>query len=247
MKLTFDYSLFGLEPRDLVVYEAMLKRPEASSIRTIAAEVGMNRGTTFEIIKKLVSLGMVAAYYKNSRKYYRAEPPARFKQYATDRHQALADQLTKIDQYVSGLEAAQLSSDDKLFGKVYEGEEEIAALLKDILITVGGSSDKSYRVISSAEVSNHLYSKFRNFTRQRIKLGIQVRVIAVGKGDKLADLAERKTLTSEKLPASYIIIYADKVAQIALTNLGSIRGQLVENSGVAHLQRLLFDKLWESL
>ena len=247
MKLSFDYTLFGLEPRDLAVYEAMLRNQEASSIRTIAAEVNMNRGTTFEIIKKLVRLGLVAGYFKNSRKYYRARSPASLRRYAKERQGNITDELQKVERYVSELESLHPKDSLQQFGQHYEGEEEIAVLLKDVLATVAAAKDKTYRVISSAEVRHHIYGKFQNFTRQRIKLGVFVRVLSVGGEDQLAELAERKRLTSDEVPASYIIIYGDKVAQITLTTLGEIQGSVVENAGVAQLQRLLFDKLWETL
>lgn len=247
MKLSFNYKLFGLEPRDLKVYEAMLTNPEACSIRTIAAQVGMNRGTTFEVIKKLAVLGMVSGYYRNSRKYYRAESPQSLRQYAEDRHMAVSEAVQQVSRYADELETLRPEQAAVPFGRLYEGEEEIAALLQDVLTTVAGSGGRLYRVISSAEVRNHLYGKFRNFTRQRIKQGISVRVIGVGGQGEQADLAERKVLTTENVPASYIIIYGDKVAQITLTNLGEVQGSVVENTGVAQLQRLLFDKLWDTL
>lgn len=247
MKLSFDYALFGLEPRDLMVYEAMLTNPEASSIRTVAAQVHMNRGTTFEIIKRLVSIGAVVGYYKNTRKYYRAAPPETLTAYAAQRQQAMAEELQKVENYATRLRNLQPESAMQQFGRHYEGEAEIAALLQDVLITVAATHDKSYRVVSSAEVSNHLYGKFRNFTRKRIKHGLAVRVIGVGGEGKKAELSERKILTSEQAPPAYIIIYGEKVAQITLTSLGEIQGSVVENPGVAHLQRLLFDKLWVTL
>lgn len=247
MKLTFDYSLFGLEPRDLMVYEAMLTNPEASSIRTIAAQVNMNRGTTFEIIKKLVAIGVAAGYYKSKRKYYRAAPPEMLRQYAAQRQQAVTEELQKIEVYAARLEKLQPQGLGQQFGRHYEGEAEIAALLQDVLITVAADADKSYSVVSSAEVSSHLYGQFRNFTRQRIKMGLSVKVIGVGGEGKNAELSERKTLTTAQAPPSYIIIYGNKVAQITLTGLGDIQGSVVENAGVAHLQRLLFDQLWKNL
>lgn len=247
MKLPFDYRLFDLEPRDLMVYEAMLTNPDAHSIRTIAAQVNMNRGTTFEIIKKLVTVGLAAGYFKNSRKYYRAEPPESLKKYASQRQRSITDEVSRVEQYVEHLEAVQPQSPAQQFSKYYEGEEEIAALLQDVLETVSGLPDKTYRAVSSAEVRNHLYGKFRNYTRQRIKHGIHVQVIGVGGEDAIADLAERTVLSPDEIPASYIIIYGDKVAQITLTSLGDIQGAVVDNPGVAQLQRLLFDKLWERL
>jgi sugar-specific transcriptional regulator TrmB len=247
MKLTFDYTLFGLEPRDLRVYEAMLTNPEASSIRTIATSVNMNRGTTFEVIKKLVRLGLVAGYYKNSRKYYRAEQPDALRKYAAERQNALQEELRSVSEYAKQLESLRPENTMQPFGRHYEGDEEIAVLLQDVLATVAEDPEKTYRVVSSAEVKNQMYKKFRNFTRHRIKMGLLVRVISVGGESALAELAERKSLTADQSPPSYIIIYGDKVAQLTLTSLGQVQGSVVENAGIAQLQRLLFDKLWDSL
>lgn len=247
MKLTFDNNLFGLEPRDLKVYETMLLSQEPVSIRTLAASANLNRGMAFEIIKKLVGLGLVSGQYRGSRRMYRAEPPEALRRHAEAAQNALADELPKLQSYTRQLEAVAPKEPDPQFGRHYDGEEEIAALLRDVLTSVSGLEEKSYRVISSAEVSNHMYRKFHNFTRQRIKHGISVRVIGVGGEDKLAELAERKRLATGEVPASYIIIYGDKVAHISLTSLGDIQGSVTENAGVATLQKLLFDKLWESL
>lgn len=247
MSMPFDYSLFDLEPRDLKIYETMLASPEASSIRTIAASTNMNRGTTFEVIKKLVRLGLVAGYYKSSRKYYRAEPPEALTKLSRERQTAVQSELANVERYARELKSRQVVEPHQQFGRHYEGEEEIAVLLQDVLQTVAALPDKTYRSVSSAEVSSHMYKKFRNFTRQRVKQGIHVDVIAVGGGGELAELSQRKILTTDRIPAGYVIIYGDKVAQITLTSLGNIQGSIIEDAGVAALQRLLFDKLWQTL
>jgi len=231
----------------MVVYEAMLANQETGSIRTIAAVVGMNRGTTFEVIKKLVRLGLAYSYYKGSRQYYRAETPEKLEQFAIDRSRSLDQELDNVARYAQRLSTLQPEMGNTHFNRYYDGEDEIAVLLQDVLQTVANQSDRMYRVISSAEVSNHLYAKFRNFTRQRIKLGVSVEVIGVGSEGELAELAERKRLAAHEVPASYVIIYGSKVAQITLTDLGSIQGSLIDDPGIAELQKLLFDALWITL
>jgi len=247
MNSRFDYEAFGLEPRDIILYETMLALPEAASIRTIAEAARMNRGTTFEIIKKLTQAGLIGSHYKNKRKYYQAQPPTRLLAYAEDKQNVMAVEMTKLTSYVEHLKTQQTQPADEQFTQFYDGEEEIAALLRDVLQTVAATKDKTYRVISSAEVRNHLYGKFRNFTRQRIKLGINVNVIGVGALGARAKLAEIKSLSSTDSPACYIIIYGDKVAQISLSEFGVVHGVLVQNSGVTALHSLMFDHLWSTL
>ncbi len=247
MKMTFDTELFGLEPRDMLVYETLLSCPDDISIRTLAAKTRLNRGTAFEVMKKLVACGLVAAHYKGSRKHYRALDPSSVQSYAERRSQAIVTELTKVDNYVTSLEAISKFDATGQFGQLYEGQDEIALLLQDVLSTVAAIDSKSYRVVSSAEVSNHLYAKFRNFTRQRIRLKLSVRVLAIGGEDSLAGLAERKVLSSEQIPPGYIIIYGSKVAQISLNHAGDIQGSVVDNAGIAQLQSVLFDALWEAV
>ena len=53
-----DFSLIGLSVRDKRVYEALINSPEAS-IRTIAEQTGINRGSVFESLKDLQRVGLV--------------------------------------------------------------------------------------------------------------------------------------------------------------------------------------------
>ena len=247
MSRPFNYQLFGLEPRDIAVYEAMLQSPDATSIRGIALIANQNRGTAFEIIKKLAELGLVGSQYKNKRRYYFAKSPSALKTYAEEIQSNLSSEISRVDSYISQLKDTKTQGLGKQFTQFYDGEEEIAALLRDVLATVNKTRNKSYRVVSSAEVRNHLYGKFRNFTRKRITLGISVNVIGVGEIGSKARLAKTKLLTNEESPDSYIIIYADKVAHISLSELMQIQGVLIQDEGIAKLHSLMFDGLWDSL
>ncbi len=247
MNKPFNYRLFGLEARDILVYEAMLESPEAASVRAIASLTKQNRGTTFEIIKKLAGLGLVGSHYKNKRKYYFAKSPSVLKSYAEEVQKNISTEIESVGRYVSTLESTKAKEFNDQFTQFYDGEEEIAALLRDVLSTMETMNSKNYRVISSVEVRNHLYGKFKNFTRQRIKSGISVKVIGVGELGSTARLAQTKLLTNQLSPDSYIIIYGDKVAHISLSKFMEVQGVLILDSGIAKLHKLMFDHLWDSL
>ena len=247
MSKPFNYQLFGLEQRDIAVYEAMLVLPKASSIREIAAKTRLNRGTAFEVIKKLSSLGLIGQHFKNKRRYYFAKPPSSLVSYAEEIQSSLSAELINIDSYVLRLKSAKIQELSEQFTQFFDGEDEIAALLRDVLDTMKLEKNKQYRVISTAEVRNQLYAKFRNFTRQRIKLGISVQAIGVGQIGSRADLSETRLLKTVDLPASYMIIYADKIAAISLSDVLDIRAVLIKDSGISKLQAMIFDHLWNSL
>ncbi len=49
----------GLDPRQVDVYQSLHKLGPAS-IRDVAAEAGINRGSTYETLKQLVTLRLVS-------------------------------------------------------------------------------------------------------------------------------------------------------------------------------------------
>lgn len=245
MPKPFDLSLLNLEVRDLRVYQALWRQAGPQSIRAIAEAVSLNQGTTFTVIKKLQKAGLVSAQYRLKRKYYAAEDPQKLESYALERQLALAAEMEKIKIY-----GADLKNQSKItahqFTKFYDGEEEVAALLMDVLDTVSQMPKKQYQVYSSAEIRNHLYAKFRNFTRRRVQLGIEVQVLAVGRPGRKAKFADRHLLMNVQAdaPAAYIIIYGDKVAQISLPETGYIQAVVVQDAAIAALQRIMFNQMW---
>jgi hypothetical protein len=99
-------------------------------------------------------------------------------------------------------------------------------------------------------VRQYLYRKFPGFTDKRIAEGIEVKVIAVGAGGDETPKSARKWLSE---PAdgqgisSYTIIYGPKVATISIAADNTPYGVIVEDLGAAGMQRLLFERLWETL
>jgi hypothetical protein len=92
-----------------------------------------------------------------------------------------------------------------------------------------------------------LYKNFKNFSEERIKKGIRVKVIALGSGGNLRGLDERKWLKEEQENPTYIIIYDNKTAYISLNNRGKTFGVVIESDGVAGMQKLIFKNLFKTL
>jgi hypothetical protein len=76
-----------------------------------------------------------------------------------------------------------------------------------------------------------------------------VQVIAIGEGSDTEGLSARKWLpdSEESELSSYTIIYADKVANISISSDFTPYGVVIEDAGVASMQRLLFKRLWDTL
>ena len=78
----------GLSQREISTYLALLKLGSAS-IRDIAAQTGINRGTTYETLKDLAGKGVVSYFPKGKRRIFSAEPPEKLLELAEEKRQSL--------------------------------------------------------------------------------------------------------------------------------------------------------------
>ena len=249
MSVPFNYKLLGLETRDMRVYEMLLEREETASVRNVAEWTGLNRGVVFDVMKKLTEFGLLSANQRGKQKRYYANDPTVLKTLLRQKQDEITREQDVISDYTDALKRRGKTAIPTQFAAMYEGEEEIAALLRDVLMTVSKLPEKSYCIISAAEVRGYLYKKFTNFTRQRIAFGLHVRSIGAGSVGELAPMSERKNLPANDMraPACYVIIYGDKVAQISLHDNLVPYGIVINNKELASLQQLMFDNLWQSI
>jgi sugar-specific transcriptional regulator TrmB len=240
----------GLNPRQLETYTALLKLG-AASIRQIAAASGINRGSTYEDLKQLMAVGLVSFHHNGTRQKFFAEPPEKMYDLLAQKHRDLELAEEKAAQLIRQLTPLQDSTTEAPIIRFYEGDEGVAAILRDVLMTMRSSDNKEYFAYSSRPLRQYIYRLFPNFTRQRIKEGIKVRVIAIGEGGELAGLDERKWMRDTTGPgadvSSYSLIYGDKVAFIALSANNTPHGVIVHEPGMASMQRLLFEQLWRAI
>ncbi len=237
----------GLNQREVKIYLSLLKLGSAS-IRDIADQSGINRGTTYETLKEMATKGIVSYSPKGKRRIFSAERPERLLDMAEEKRQALDASIEEMKLRL----IPQLNhlKPDFSAGNVrfYEGDAGIELVLKDILKTVARQPEKSYSVFSSKLIRQHLYRPFPNYTQQRIRNSINVRVIAIGEGGEDAELSERKWIDAKgKIDASYIAIYPPRVAMISLASREYPVAVVIDSPEIAAAQQIIFDTLWSTL
>lgn len=238
----------GLSKNEAKIYLSLLKSGP-TSIRQVAVATKINRGTTYESIKSLVNLGMVSFRVVGSRSKYSAESPDKINQLIGEKQKELAQLKAESSKLMPGLMAYANASADQPKVRFYEDDEGVANILRDVLATVSNQPAKEYYVYSSRTLRQYLYRQFPNFTKRRISEGIFAKVIGIGIGGDPAELSERKIIEedSNEVSSSFNIIYGDKLAMISVSSDLTPYGVVIEEPGVAAMQRLLFNKLWESL
>ncbi len=249
-KLTVQSLLgeLGFSDAEAETYWALLNL-ETVSIRKVAAQSGINRGTTYEAIKRLQIEGLVAARKSGEREYYSAESPEKVYDLIRDKRKELWNAQQRAQKLIPELLARKARPLGRPLVKYYEDDAGVVTILRDVLQTCSQLGVQEYYVYSSRPLRQYLYRKFPQFTDRRIKENINVKVIAIGEGGDPADISERKWLpeTPGTESSSYTIIYGDKIAVISISSNFTPYGVVIEDKGNASMQRLLFDRLWKSL
>lgn len=236
------------QDREVDIYCALLSLGEAS-IREIAEQANVNRGTTHELLKLMVKRGIVTYLPKGKRRHYCAEDPQKLLSIATEKQQKLRQaSLQLANDIIPGLNRLKPSSDSPKV-TYYEGDEGIERVLKDILNTAQQSLDKSYNVYSSRAIRKYLYRPFPNYTMQRVKRNIRVKAIAIGPGGEQAPLSERKWIGEKKDggQASYVAIYPPKCAMISLQEGNYPTAVVIESAAISEALNISFETLWQLL
>lgn len=244
--LMIDFSIFGLNNRDKRVYDALLENTSAS-IRGIAEATTINRGSVYESLKALTSVGLVTYINEGKTTRYVAENPEKLHEIINEQRRQLSDAHADVDGYIKKLELDRVDPGVFQFASFYDGDEGMASMLRDVLSTCRTQKIKEYRVISSPRVSEYLYNNFRHYTRERIKQGLHVKVLRQGAASQQeAELSEWRIVTDSPIDTGcYMIIYGTKLAIASIDKYNHTSAIIINNSGVSKTQGNLFDLIWK--
>ncbi|MBI4130133.1 TrmB family transcriptional regulator [Candidatus Roizmanbacteria bacterium] len=242
------FANLGLSQEETAIYTTLCKEGPIA-IRSIAVKTGINRGTVYETLKLMAKTGLVTYSPIGKRKNFVAESPEKLLALFSERKKRMEEAIKKLE--VDVIPDLKTHSKTGQIPQVYyyEGDEGIEQVLKDVLQTVQNSVQKEYFIYSSRPVRKYLYKLFPNFTRQRVRRGIKVKVIAIGEGGEEAELAERKWIKADEngITLSYMIIYPPKFALISVAQEDLPYGVVIHEEGVAKTQKVIFDTLWKIL
>lgn len=237
---------YGLSDKEVRVYLALLELGP-SPVRKVASKAGVNRGTTYDILKSLREQGLAAYYHKDKHQYFVAEDPKKLFDAWQAKIDAFAGLKNDLKELVPQLRALANVVHERPVVTYYDGLAGVRVILQDVLDQVSLAVVKEYYVYSSASVRKYLYAAYPDFTEQRIAQKIKVKVIAIGSGGETAELSERKWLTKDESSPTYTLIYAGRLAMISTVEAGLPVGLIIQNQGIFETQKMIFEKLWEKI
>ncbi len=246
MEIQVILKNFGLSEKEIAVYLALVELGP-SSVRDISAKSKVNRGTSYDILKSLINLGIVSYYNKESKQYFIAEQPEKLLSAIDQKKEDLDEVRGHIEQSLPLIKTLFEKQGGKPSVKLYEGSKGIKQILEDVL----SSGEKEYYLYSSSTAADrkNVYEAMPDFSKKRIAKKISVKIISLGQGGELAGLDERKSLPTEgkELKSTHEIIYAGKVAHISLDNNANPVGVVIQNEAVYETQKLIFENVWSKL
>ncbi|MFA6306707.1 MAG: helix-turn-helix domain-containing protein [Patescibacteria group bacterium] len=237
----------GLGDKETAVYLSLLEHG-AGSVRNLASLTNLNRGTTYDILKKLQEAGLVSFFHKNTRQHFVAEDPEKILKLLADRADELKNAGEKIKELIPELKSLQEKGGNKPVTKFYEGKAGIKFILDDILNSAKELEVKEYYVYSAAGVREDVYGAYPDFNKKRIKSKIKVNTISLSSGGGTYGLDERKWLKTDRESEdnmTYILIYADKCAFISRDSRNNPVGVIIENEMIYQTQKTIFLQLWK--
>lgn len=237
-----------LSDKEITVYLNLLKNG-ASSIRALAEFSDLNRGTVYDVLKKLQETGLVSFYHQDTKQKFAAEDPEKITQLIHLRENELRQLENKVEEIIPQLKSLQEKGGEKPVTKFYEGKNGIRFILDDVLLQMQDSNDKQYFIYSAAGFCEDIYSAYPDFNGKRIKNKIKARTISLSAGGNTYGLDERKWLGAKEKNENmtYILIYEGHCAFISRDSSGNPVGVIIENKMIYETQKAIFLQLWNLL
>jgi sugar-specific transcriptional regulator TrmB len=246
MEIPHILQQIGLSDKEILIYLTLLSGGP-SSVRKLAKDSNLNRGTVYDTLKALQQRGLVGMYQKHKKPFFLAEDPEKLMEVVEHRERSITSLRRGVSELLPELKSLYVHGGMKPVVKYYEGAKGVNIVLQDVLRTMSDQSDKLYRVYSSAVLREYLYKEFPHFTKERIERRLHVRVVAIGAGGDDQPLAERRWLPAREASPTYSIVYGPKVAFFALSAAEVPIGVLIEDQRVADTERMIFDHVWNTL
>ncbi len=234
----------GLGDKEIKVYLSLIEYGSAS-VRSLADTTGLNRGTVYDILKKLQEQGLTSFYDIKTKQHFTAEDPSRLLGLIEEKEAEIENTKNRLKEFIPELNSLAKKGGNKPTAKLYEDKIGIRHILEDVLDSLEPGDE--YYVYSATVASDDVKAAYPDFTKDRIKKKIVVKAISLAKGGSVSGLDERRWLGTDEDTATYILIYGGKCAFISRDASGKPVGVLIENEMIYSTQKNIFIKLWNFL
>jgi len=226
---------YGLSNKEADIFLVALKLGEATANR-IAEVAGLARSTTYDILDKLKSSGLISTYVSESKTHFIANNPEIL-------ITALDEKKKAIKEILPSLKDVYKKIEDKPYAEVFQGKIAIIKILDEILYNA-----KSLKIIGSIENAlekiDYHPDKFR---MKRIERQIPIKqILEISKKSKQIKknkYTQVRFLEQLKDAKECIFILEDYVYHIILQyEISAIK---IKSKDHVKVMEIMFDELWQ--
>jgi sugar-specific transcriptional regulator TrmB len=242
MELIESLTKFGLAEKEARVYLASLELGEALASE-ISLKSNLPRTLIYDLLERLIDLGLISYSIKENRKYFLASSPKELIRAIKEKEEIIKNTLPQLE----NLEKIKGTKRPKV--EIYEGQEGMKTVMNNILrakvneFLAYGSSRSSFEVIPAFMEEWH---------KQRIKNKVTMKIIynnTKEAKEKLKTRTESLKYTNYRFmpieleSPTATIIYKDKIVQQSWTK--DPFAVVIESEEMAENQKRYFEELWK--
>lgn len=239
-----ELERIGLLNNDRKVYLNLLEIG-SGTVSELVKRTGLHRSYVYDILDKLIDLGLVSFTVRNNKKFFNVENPERIVNIVERKEEDLEKDKEEINKILPQLIEQQKSTLEVHEARVFLGKDGIKSILEDIL-----SVGKNFVAFGAEGRFKDVYRwYFSNWQKRRVKQEVKYKIIYKFKLRGKRPTSDQKLVQVRYLPDKYefpatTIVYGDKVA-ILLWDKSPI-GFVLESKEVVKSFLSYFDVLWES-
>jgi sugar-specific transcriptional regulator TrmB len=167
----------GLTKGESKVYLALLELGP-STTGDIIKLAGVSRSKVYEMLEKLIKLGLVSFVVRENTRYYEAASPQRLAELLAKRRESLGKQQRQMEELVALLKRRRGLRKHPQMASVYEGVEGIRTIYNSVL-EILKPGDEYFAVQVEPEAFTEDFVRFiRNYHKRRAKRGLKVKLLA---------------------------------------------------------------------
>lgn len=243
----------GLHKQEVAVFVAALQAGSAPA-STIARLAGLERVTTYEILKRLSKKGFMKIRAKEGAriKHFVPEDLGEIKTRLERRVLEMQSSLGRIEEVKKEFATLYRSSTDKPLVLFYEGKEGVRSVLRDSLI----SQPKEILAMASSEWLSTIFSDdgtLEDYFKERVARKIPCRAIVDRAKETLAYFTKEhnaRYLRSLRFIPQHLYDFRNEIDiyndSVAITSLAkdAEHSVLIRSKSIADSMRSVFNALW---
>src|SRR3990167_3283482 len=242
MEVLQSLKKFGLSEKEGKVYLSCLELGETTA-SDIAIKSNLPRTLVYDILERLIDLGLISYSIKTHKKVFRASDPEELLRIIREKEEAINEALPELKrlQKIKGVKRPKV--------EVYEGKEGMKTVMNDIL----RSGAKEFLAYGSSRSSFEIIPAFmEEWHKERIKKKVIIKILynntkeareKVKKKQESMKLTNYKFMSIDLQSPTSTLIYSNKVVLQNWTK--EPFAVMIENEEMAENQKRYFKELWK--